>query len=188
MDNCPWAPAPAFECGGVILAACITVIGASSKSNSSLPSSLAFFFFFGVSLLRNPLILSLLDGFPLPSFGVVVGCLGEGEGGERSKRTDVGGIAVVETDRSNGLGGLDTAGAGRLKGSEKLRRPGRGLLMESGLEMAGVGDILAGLLRCVGNVGRVGVGELSSLGIVGTGGGLVERKSVAGVEPAEPEL
>lgn len=117
MDNCSWAPAPALECGGVILAASLIDIGVPSKSSSSLRSSLTFFFFFGVSLLRKPLIFSLLDAFPFPSLGAVaICCPGEGEGGEKSKRTDVGGIAVVETDRSNGLGGLGAGGSGRLKG------------------------------------------------------------------------
>lgn len=117
MDDCSWAPASAL-CSGVILAASLIEIGVPSKPGSSVPSSLVFFFFFGVSLLRKPLILSLLDGFPLSSLDVAVGCLGEGgrEGGEKSKRTDVGGIAVVETDRSNGLGGLGAGGVGRLKG------------------------------------------------------------------------
>lgn len=54
--------------------------------------------------------------------------------------------------------------------------------------MAALEEILVGILRCVGNIGRDGAGEPSSLGIFGTGGGPVERISVAGVEPAEPEL
>lgn len=47
--------------------------------------------------------------------------------------------------------------------------------MAGGLGMADLEEILVGILRCVGNVWR-------------TGGGLVERISVAGVGPAEPEL
>lgn len=47
--------------------------------------------------------------------------------------------------------------------------------MAGGLGMADLEEILVGILRCVGNVWR-------------TGGGLVERISVSGVGPAEPEL
>ena len=132
MDDCPWAPGLALKGCGAIIARIVIVVGVAvgvpSDSSSSLPSSLHLFFFFGVSLLKKPLILSLLDGFPFPSLGdaVILGtaicCLGEGEGGERSKRTDATGIAVVETDRSNGLGGLDARGTGRLTGREDMRR------------------------------------------------------------------
>jgi hypothetical protein len=136
MGDCPWAPGPALEGCGVIIACIVIVVGivvgivvdVPSGSSCSLPSSLPFFFFFGVSLLKKSLILSLLDGFPFPSLenaatsSAMICCLGEGERVERSKRTDVAGIAVVETDRSNGLGGLDTGATGRSKGSEDMRR------------------------------------------------------------------